>query len=133
MYYQLVSWMFSSCKCYWNRQFTGKHWCYTRLGMRLHLAHKEAQDACDHRPDAGKEEADRNFHAHSHEEEAHQQALVGRDVALHLQRKFRLRNQQPRLHMVPFFSQYVVADIMLYLACDHACACPWQLGADIRG
>ena len=62
-----------------------------------HLADKETQDPSHHSLDPSKKQPDRDLHANGHEEQAHEQALVGRNITLHLQSKLCLCNQQARL------------------------------------
>ncbi len=59
-----------------------------------YLSDQKTQDASNHGSKAAKEEPHRDLHAHCHEEQAHEQALVGCYVALHLQRKLCLCNEQ---------------------------------------
>ena len=66
-------------------------------GTVHHLATDEEHNARDDCLPLSKEQASRDLHAHGHEEEPHQQTLVGRNVALHLQRKLSLCHQQTSL------------------------------------
>ena len=67
---------------------------------RTYLAKDEDSDAKQDSLPLGKEKADRNFHADGHEEKAHEQALVGRNVALNLKGKLGFSQQQTRLHII---------------------------------
>ena len=66
-------------------------------GQELHLAADEQHNAGDHSLPLSKEEANGDLHAHRHEEQAHEQALVGGNVTLHLKGKLCLSNQKPSL------------------------------------
>ncbi len=51
-----------------------------------HLTGHQQDDTAHNEPELSKEQAHADLHTHSHEEQAHEQAFVGRYVALHLQR-----------------------------------------------